>query len=169
MLTVSGSIARQRPFEADVSALRELFLDLPTLLKGVPLIDSVERYDDNVYRIIMKKIGALNYNIWLAADVQVVEVEDNYIEARTLPFDPADPWIGEGVLLYEYESRTRLISDGDRSKVDHAVDVNVHVPLPGFLQAVPMGIVKGAADSLMNANLLKIVEDMEDSARRLLA
>lgn len=169
MLTVSGSIARQRPFDADVSALRELFLDLPALLKGIPLIDSVESYDDNVYRIIMKKIGALGFHVWLAADVQVVETEENVIEARTLPFDPADPWIGEGVLLYEYTSHTRLVPEGSRSRVDHAVDVKVHVPLPAFLRAMPLGVVKGAADSLMNANLVKIVDDMESSARRLLA
>lgn len=169
MLTVSGSIARHRVFDADVAALRELFLDLPALLKGIALIDSVERYEENIYRIIMKKIGALNYHLWLAADVQVVEHDEHYIEARTLPFDPHDPWIGEGVLLYEYSSTTRLIPDGSRSKVDHTVDVKVHVPLPGFLEAMPLGIVKGAADTVMNANLLKIVDEMETSARKLLS
>ncbi len=144
-------------------------MDLPALLKSVPLVDTVERYDDNVYRIIMKKMGALNYNLWLAADVQVIEHEAHHIEAKSLPFDPNDAWIGDGVLLYEYNSVTRLLPDGEKSQVDHSVEVKVHVPLPGFLEALPMGMVKSAADSVMTANLNRIVEDMERSAKRLLA
>ncbi|MBM3266467.1 MAG: DUF1997 domain-containing protein [Candidatus Sericytochromatia bacterium] len=168
MLTVTGSIARNKPFPGEEARLRELFLDLPSLLKGVPMVDSVESYDDNVYRIIMQKVGALNFYLWLAADVRIVEYDDR-IEAQTLPYDPHDAWIGEGVLLYEYASVTGLMPNGSGSThVDHAVDVKVHVPLPGFLEALPMGMVRGAADALMNQHLGKILDDMEASALRLI-
>jgi hypothetical protein len=168
MLTVTGSIARNKPFPGEVSRLRDLFLDLPSLLKGVPMVDSVESYESNVYRIIMQKVGALNFYLWLAADVQIVEHEDR-IEARTLPYDPHDAWIGEGVLLYEYNSVTKLLPNGETSTfVDHAVEVKVHVPLPGFLKAMPLGMVKGAADALMTQHLGKILDDMEASALELI-
>jgi hypothetical protein len=169
MLTVTGSIARNKPFPGEAARLRELFLDLPALLGNVAMIDSVEKYDGGVYRIIMQKIGALNFFLWLAADVQLVEYDDR-IEARTLPYDPHDAWIGEGVLLYEYSSVTRLTPNGGTSThVDHAVEVKVHVPLPGFLEKLPMGMVKGAADSLMTQNLSKLLDDMEASAHKLIA
>ena len=167
MLTITGSIARQSPFPADIDRIRGLFLDLPALLQGVKNIDSVEKFENDLYRIIMKKVGALNYHLWLAADVQVVEHED-HITAQSLPYDPTDAWIGEGVLLYEYNSRTKLQPNGNSTHVDHAVEIKVHVPLPGFLKAVPMGMVKGAADALMTQNLASTLDDMEASARRML-
>ncbi|MBM3274294.1 MAG: DUF1997 domain-containing protein [Candidatus Sericytochromatia bacterium] len=169
MLTVTGSIVRNKSFPGEPARLRELFLDLPALLGNVAMVDSVEKYDGGVYRIIMKKIGALNFFLWLAADVQMTEYDDR-IEARTLPYDPHDAWIGEGVLLYDYASMTRLTPNGgDSTHVDHSVDVKVHVPLPAFLEKLPIGMVKGAADSLMTQNIARLLDDMEASAHKLIA
>ncbi len=168
MLTIVGGMARQGYFPAPADQLKDLFMDLPRLLEHVQSVEEVRSFDDDIQRILMRRIGALNYYVWLAFDVRM-DVAGSVIRAASLPFDPADPWIGENVLLSEYTSETHLVPDGEGTRVDHRVDIKVHVPLPGFLQLMPLGIVKGAADALMRAELVRILEETEGSALKQLA
>lgn len=165
MLTISGACDRQGYFAAPVPDLRELFLDLPRLLAHVSSIEDVQSHEGGVQRILTKRLGAMNFNVWLAYDVRIEE-DGDVLRARSLPYDPADPWVGEGVLLSEYASETRLRPEREGTIVEHSVEVSVHVPLPGFLQVVPLAIVKGAADALLRTELDRVLQETEDSARR---
>ena len=167
MLTITGSLAQKKTFPADAERLHDIFSDIPLLLGSVPSVEQVESYEEGVYRIIMKRIGTFNFHVWLAADVQVT-MTDESVTAKSLPFDPADPWIGDGVLLYEYNSTTLLEAATDATDVDHSVEVKIHVPLPGFLQVMPLSMIQGAADALMTQNLAKIVGEMEAQIRKII-
>ena len=168
MLTISGSMLNRETFPVGVSELRSLFLDLPRLLQHVQSVAEVQCHDDGIYRILMKRVGALNFYVWLAYDVRLID-DGDVIRAINLPFDPADPWIGDGVLLSEYASETRLFPDAAGTVVEHEVQVQVHVPLPGFLEALPLTLVKNAADAVLRTELVKILKETENSARRQLA
>lgn len=130
------------------------------MLARVPAVSSVDPFAPDHCRVILKPLGALDYHLWLATDLKMV-VDHDTVTLESLAFDPADPWIGEGVLLYRYFSRTHMSPVEGGSRVLHDVDVRVDVPLPAFLQKLPLGVVKSAADAVMTHKLKELVMQLE--------
>lgn len=160
MLALEGSLTRDRVLPTTIARCLELFGDLAGMLARVPAVSSVDPFAPDHCRVILKPLGALNYHLWLATDLRMTR-DENSVSLESLPFDPAEPWIGEGVLLYRYASTTRMAEAEGGTRVLHEVSVRVDVPLPAFLQRTPLGVVKSAADAVMTNKLKELVLQLE--------
>ncbi|MBM3259501.1 MAG: DUF1997 domain-containing protein [Candidatus Sericytochromatia bacterium] len=163
MLALEGSLTRDRILPTTVDRCLDLFGDLAGMLARVPAVSSVDPFAPDHCRVILKPLGALDYHLWLATDLQMVRTDDT-VTLQSLAFDPEDPWIGEGVLLYRYASTTRMSEVDGGTRVLHEVSVRLDVPLPAFLQKMPLGIVKSAADAVMTSKLKELVLQLERCA-----
>lgn len=80
--------------------------------------------------------------------------------ARSLPFDPLDAWIGDGILLAQYASETLLIPQEEGTALSHSMDVQVQLPIPAILRFAPRSLVKATGDALMDQKLTYFTDQM---------
>ncbi len=169
MLVLSGSSSRTThvPVGPDHAwGVVENFIDL---FAALPDVETVERYPGDVVRVILKRIGAMGYGVHLAYDVQLTLEPHRRLVAQSLPFDPEDAWIGDGILLAKYYSETLLLSHAEGTALEHAMDVTVQLPIPSILRFAPRGIVKATGDALMEQKLTYFTDQMSRLFREALA
>jgi hypothetical protein len=160
MLVLTGSSARSAHVPASLDQAWRVMENFVDLFAALPDVETVERYPQDVARVILKRIGAMGYGVHLAYDIQFTFEPQNRLVARSLPYDPHDPWIGEGILLGHYSSETRLLASEQGTFLEHAMDVEVRMPIPPILRFAPQGIVKATGDALMEQKLAYFTEEM---------
>jgi hypothetical protein len=160
MLVLSGSSSRTTHVPADLDQAWGVVENFVDLFAKLPDVETVERYPQDVVRVILKRIGAMGYGVHLAYDVQFTFEHQSRLVARSLPFDPQDAWIGDGILLANYLSETRLVPHSEGVALEHAMDVEVQLPVPSILRFAPRGVVKAAGDALMEQKLAYFTDQM---------
>lgn len=161
MLVLTGSASRTAHLPAPVDrawGVAENFIDL---FAALPDVETVERYPGGILRVILKRIGAMGYGVHLAYDLELTVEPQNRLVARSLPYDPTDPWIGDGILLAHYSSETRLKPHQEAGTLlEHEVDVEVRMPLPAVLRFAPQNLLRATGDALMEQKLLYFTDQM---------
>jgi len=160
MLVLSGSASRTTQVSADLDQAWGVVENFVDLFAKLPDVETVERYPDDVVRVILKRIGAMGYGVHLAYDVQFHFEPQSRLIARSLPFDPDDAWIGDGILLADYKSETRLLPHAEGLALEHAMDVQVQLPIPSILRFAPRQLVKTTGDALMEQKLTYFTDQM---------
>ncbi len=160
MLVLSGSSARKTHVSAGLDRAWGVVENFAELFAELPDVETVERYPGDVIRVILKRIGAMGYGIHLAYDLQITLEPHCRLLARSLPFDPQDAWIGEGILLAHYSSETRLISHAEGTALEHDMDVEIRLPMPAILRFAPRSLVKSTGDALMEQKITYFADQM---------
>ncbi len=160
MLVLTGSSARTTHVTVPPTQAWSVMENFVDLFAKLPDVETVERYPDDIVRVILKRIGAMGYGVHLAYDVQFTYEPQSRLVARSLPFDPQDPWIGDGILLAQYYSEPRLVAHAEGCALEHAMDVQVQLPIPSILRFAPRGVVKATGDALMDQKLAYFTDQM---------
>jgi hypothetical protein len=160
MLVLSGSSARTTHVPAGLDRAWGVVENFVDLFAALPDVETVEHYPGGVVRVILKKIGAMGYGVHLAYDLQLQHEPQSRLVARSLPFDPQDAWIGEGILLANYTSETCLVPAPEGTALTHTMDVQVQLPVPSILRFAPRSLVKTTGDALMDQKLTYFTDQM---------
>lgn len=160
MLVLSGSATRTTHVAVPPERAWRVVENFLDLFAALPDVAAIERYPDNIARVILTRIGAMGYGVHLAYDLQFTLEPPSRLVARSLPFDPQDPWIGEEILLAQYASETVLAPHPEGAALSHTMDVQVHLPIPSILRLAPRGLVKATGDALMDQKLAYFTDQM---------
>lgn len=169
MLVLAGSASRNAHVSAPLDQAWSVVENFVDLFAKLPEVEVVERYPGGIVRVILTRIGAMGYGLHLAYDLEFSVEPQNRLVAKSLPYDPRDPWIGKDILLAHYTSETRLTPHQDGTFMEHAVDVEVHMPIPSILKFAPMGLVKATGDALMEQKLTYFTDAMTRMLKEALA
>ncbi|MNK30114.1 hypothetical protein D3C87_485260 [compost metagenome] len=169
MLVLTGSSSRTTHVTAGLDQAWDVVENFVDVFAKLPDVDTVERYPQDVVRVILKRIGAMGYGVHLAYDLQFHFEPQSRLIARSLPFDPQDAWIGDGILLAQYYSETRLVPQAEGTALEHAMDVEVQLPMPSILRFAPQNVVKATGDALMEQKLAYFTDQMARLFRESLA
>jgi len=91
------------------------------------------------------------------------------VRAVTLERDPYDSWIGDGILLADCRSETRVKALAEGSELTHVIDLRVQVQVPTLLALAPRKVVQDLADALMRRKTESFTDDMLGCLKRALA
>lgn len=163
MLTITHALKRSAPLATDPERCHAALKDFIRHVENLSEVASVESYPDDLYRIILRKlggqVGAFQYGVHVAFDVQLVEREHG-VTARSLPRDPHDSWIGTDILLGDYHSETRYRSNEDGVELTHEVEVRVDLPLQGVLKLAPRPLIQAIGDGMMQQKTAGLTDEM---------
>lgn len=163
MLTMTHALTRSMRLPADPDSCRAVLQEFMRHVERLSDVASVEAYPGGVYRVILNKmggtIGAWSYGVHIAYDLQLELLPDR-MTAVSLPRDPHDSWIGDGILLSDYRSETRWAPAEAGVELHHAMDLKVDLPLPGFLAFAPRPLMQALADGLMRQKATGMIDEM---------
>lgn len=160
MLVLAGAAQRSTLVSVAPDRAWDVVANFVDLFAALPDVLSVERYPQDVVRVILKRIGAMGYGLHIAYDLQLSLEPQHRLVARSLPFDPEDAWIGDGILLARYASETRLDPHAEGTSLVHDMDVEVTLRMPTVLRFAPPQLVKATGDALMQQKLAYFADQM---------
>lgn len=169
MLVLAGSSTRTTHVPASLDQAWGVVENFVDLFASLPDVETVETYPGDIARVILKRIGAMGYGVHLAYDIQFTYESQTRLVAQSLPFDPHDAWIGDGILLARYFSETRLQPEASGTSLSHLMDVEVQLPVPSVLRFAPQNLVKATGDALMDQKLSYFSDAMSRLLRDALA
>lgn len=165
MLHMTHALHREAFLEVSLDRCRPVLTSFMDLVDRVSEVHVVERYPDEIYRIILKRlgsrVGAISYGIHVAYDLQLEALEDG-VRARTLPRDPHDSWIGEDILLGDYHAEVHWTERDGGVELDYHVSASLDLPIPPILKLVPRGLIQGVGDTIMRAKAAALTDEMFD-------
>lgn len=163
MLTMTHTLTRSTHLPTDQERCRAVLSDFMRHVAQLSDVASVEAYGDDVYRVILNKlggkIGMWSYGVHIAYDLRL-ELAPERLTAVSLPRDPHDSWIGDGILLSDYRSETRWVPTEEGVELQHAMDLRVDLPIPGFLALAPRPLMQTLGDGLMRAKATSMIDEM---------
>lgn len=163
MLTMTHALTRSTRVPTDPDTCRAVLQEFMRHVERLSDVASVEAYPDAIYRVILNKmggsIGALSYGVHIAYDLRL-ELQGDRMTAVSLPRDPRDSWIGDGILLADYRSETYWVPADTGLELHHAMDLRVDLPLPGFLAFAPRPLMQSLADGLMRQKATSMIDEM---------
>lgn len=163
MLTMTHALRRSTHLPIDPERARAVLADFMRHVEQLSDVASVEAYPDDIYRVILQKmggkVGAWSYGVHVAYDLRL-ELHPDRMTAISLPRDPKDSWIGDGILLADYRSETRWLPATEGLELQHAMDIRVDLPIPGFLSLAPRPLMQTLGDGLMRAKATSMIDEM---------
>lgn len=163
MLTMTHALARSTRLPSDPDRCRAVLADFMRHVEQLSDVASVEAYPDDLYRVILHKMGgkvaAWSYGVHIAYDLKL-ELTPDRMTAISLPRDPHDSWIGDGILLSDYRSETRWVPAAEGVELHHTMDLRVDLPIPGFLALAPRPLMQALGDGLMRQKATSMVDEM---------
>lgn len=163
MLTMIHALSRSTRLPSAPDRCQAVLGDFMRHLEKLSDVASVEAYPDDVYRVILRKmggkVGMFSYGVHIAYDLKL-ELTPEAMRAVSLPRDPKDSWIGDGILLSDYRSETRWVPSEEGLELHHAMDLRVDLPIPGFLALAPRPLMQALADGLMRQKAASMVDEM---------
>ncbi len=163
MLTMTHTLTRSTRLPTDTDRARAVLSEFMRHVERLSDVASVEAYDGDIYRVILQKmggtIGLWSYGVHVAYDLKL-ELHPDRLTAVSLPRDPHDSWIGDGILLSDYRSETRWVETEEGIELQHAMDLRVDLPIPGFLALAPRPLMQTLGDGLMRSKATSMIDEM---------
>lgn len=163
MLTMTHTLTRSALLMTDPDRCRAVMREFMRHVERLSDVASVEAYPDEVYRVILNKlggkVGVWSYGVHIAYDLRL-ELHDERITAISLPRDPHDSWIGDGILLSDYRSETRWVPTEVGLELQHDMDLRVDLPIPSFLSLAPKPLMQTLGDGLMRSKATSMIDEM---------
>ena len=119
----------------------ELLEDVPRVARLMPGIDSVEPFEENTYKGILRlRIGPMNFNLSGIIRIDI----DRTLERWTVKAQAQDPKIGGGVLS------TIETTVSQTSTTSTELTVNADIQFSGRMGQLGQSIIRKRADSMVH-------------------
>ncbi|HRQ37079.1 MAG TPA: hypothetical protein PLD25_04090 [Chloroflexota bacterium] len=160
MITISGRAQITFTLPTAVTTAFHFYQDIHRILPYLPRIQLVQVHGAQHLRLCYLSRELNAYDVAIYCDVQTEVDPANYI-IRLTPWEAGLPVKAKstfhGTEAYgRYSSTSIFYADGDRTRLEYALELSAELPKPWATKLVPDSIMDGIANSITNHRIHEI-------------
>lgn len=134
----------------------QYFLDIPAVFRLLPDALDVRAYAPNRYRLTVGASDGHGHSMAAIFDLQA-ELEPGQA-IRIFPAEDGPPVQMQGMAFAgALAAEAVFLPEGDRSRVEYAVEIEMSIPIPGVLGLMPMGFLQSLGERAMEFKMTQMI------------
>lgn len=106
----------------------------------------VEPINENGYALVIGRFGAFGYDVEPKVGLELLPAENGIYRIKTIAIPN---YIAPGYHV-DFKAVMELVDNGEVTKVEWKLDLNVDVQFPKFIHRLPKSVIKNTGDRLLN-------------------